>query len=159
MRYLRSRINFKSNELIDMQRLWMMDAAGYSSKSTMFLLIFSMISFSASGGIHVWTKLLHGGIDIIDTKDEWHHSRCKVQQRIAVESTFVMKELICCHRWNPNLGHGVFRCICGIFVATPRLVHNSSGAMARMLLVDVIFALIDNGLGIDWDQGLLKTMR
>ena len=64
MRYLRSRTNCKLDVLIDMQRLWMMDAAGYSSKSTMFLLIFSMISLSASGGIHVWTKLLYGGIDI-----------------------------------------------------------------------------------------------
>ena len=60
-----------------------------------------------------------------------------------------MKELICCPRWNPELGDGVFRCVGGIFVATPGLVHNSSGAMTRMLLVDVIFALIDDGLGID----------
>lgn len=64
MRYLRSRINFKSIVLIDMQRLWMTDAAGYSSISTMFLFIFSMISLSASGGIHVWTKLLRNGIGI-----------------------------------------------------------------------------------------------
>ena len=60
----KNQFQFESNVLIDMQRLWMTDAAGYSSKSTMFLLMFSMISFSASGGIHVWTKLLHGGIYI-----------------------------------------------------------------------------------------------
>ena len=60
-----------------------------------------------------------------------------------------MKELICCLRWDPNFGYGVFRYVCGIFVAAPRLVRNSSGAITRMLLVDVIFGLIDDGLGID----------
>ena len=85
----------------------------------------------------------------IKIKDECDHSRCKVQQWIPVKSTFVMKELICSLGWNPDLGDGVVRCVCGIFVATPRLVNNSAGAMTRMLLVDVVFGLINYGLGID----------
>jgi hypothetical protein len=39
--------------LIETQRLWISEAAGYSSRSTMFLLMFSMISLSASSGIQV----------------------------------------------------------------------------------------------------------
>ena len=45
------------NSHIEMQRLWMSDAAGYSSRSTIFLLMFSMMSLSASSGIQVCTKL------------------------------------------------------------------------------------------------------
>jgi hypothetical protein len=40
----------------------------------------------------------------------------------------------------------------GVSAASSRLVRNSSTVISRMLLVDMIFALIDNGLGIDWDQ-------
>lgn len=47
----------KRYPLMEMQRLWMILAAGYSSKSTIFLLIFSKISLSACSGIHVWTNL------------------------------------------------------------------------------------------------------
>ena len=42
---------------IEMARLWIIEAAGYSSKSTIFLLMFSMINLSASSGIHVCTNL------------------------------------------------------------------------------------------------------
>lgn len=149
VRYLSSIIDFKLNTLMDMQRLWTTDAAGYSSKSTIFLFIFSMISLSASGGIHVWTKLLHRVLISNEAKDEFNDSRCEVQQRITVKSTFVMEKLISCRRWNTSLGNSVFRCTCSISVTTPRLVHDSSGAVTRMFLVDVIFGLFDDTLGVD----------
>jgi hypothetical protein len=49
----------------------MIVAAGYSSRSTWFLLMFSMISLFASSGIHVCTNLHESGSYIIKRRVEW----------------------------------------------------------------------------------------
>ena len=78
--------------LMETHLLWILAAAGYSSISTMFLLRFSMKSFSPSGGIQVCTNL-----DVcsqVRDRGVEANLRSEVQGGVSIEMRLIMEELV-----------------------------------------------------------------
>ena len=78
--------------LMETHLLWILAAAGYSSMSTMFLLRFSMKSFSPSGGIQVCTNL-----DVCSqVRDDGAECdlRSEIQSGISIEVCLIVEQLV-----------------------------------------------------------------